>query len=108
LNFEIDDKKQRSGQASWVTGSSPPRYATTTSTSFKRPEATNGFRNLQDAIAELKARITTSKVMQNLDKERENSQAQIYQTHQQIFFKSFGSIGRPDLSLISEQKERLS
>jgi hypothetical protein len=56
-----------------VTGSSPPRYTTTTGLSYTRPESTNGFKNLRDAIAELKARITTSKVMQNLDKEKENS-----------------------------------
>jgi hypothetical protein len=26
INFFIDDKKQRLGQASWVVGSSPPRF----------------------------------------------------------------------------------
>jgi hypothetical protein len=83
-----------------VTGSSPPRYTTTTGLSYTRPESTNGFKNLRDAIAELKARITTSKVMQNLEKEKETSQSKIYQTHQQAVFKSFGSIVKPDLSLI--------
>jgi hypothetical protein len=46
--------------------------------SYTRPESTNGFKNLRDAIAELKARITTSKVMQNLEKEKESSQSKIY------------------------------
>ena len=46
--------------------------------------------------------------MQNLDKERESNLGNIYQNHQKVVFKSFGSMAPPDPSLISEQKERLS
>lgn len=54
--------------ASWVTGSSPPRFNSTSNECYVKKENGQGFKNLRDAIAELKARITTSKVMQNLDK----------------------------------------
>ena len=74
--------------------------------SFGRYENSQGFRSLKDAIAELKARITTSKVMQNLEKEKQTKQT--YETHQQSVFKSYSNIIRPDNSIIAAQKEKLS